>query len=195
MNDSECSQCNKFFASDSLLMGRCPICRRSAERIRSDDNSQTDQSLMIRILLITSLVVVGITFFLVYPLNKIEIGDKLSSTNMSAVCQFWKHSAAKSPNGSAEDFNKGTTKLAFTKGITTQMTQGLDGSIRATNSLSWYQLSSNYNGTTFAGSDGDLLMIAATPSDSSGRFLATLQWSIKDLYAFTSMGRCDFTRF
>ena len=41
---------------------------------------------------------------------------------------------------------------------------------------------------------GDLLVIWAKPEDEVGIFTASLQWSIKDMYAFTSLGQCSLER-
>lgn len=118
----------------------------------------------------------------------------LLPTKVSVSCSFDRHSAAKPPNGSAADFRKADTYLAFVDGKTSSKTGKLDGAVRATNSNQWYELKSNYGGLSLIGDDGDLLVIWAKPQDEVGIFTASLQWSIKDMYAFTSLGQCSLER-
>ncbi len=44
------------------------------------------------------------------------------------------------------------------------------------------------------GDASELLVIWTTPKDNVGIFNASFQWSSKDTYAFTSLGKCSFER-
>ena len=127
-------------------------------------------------------------------LTPFSIAQTLLPSTSTVSCSFDRHSAVKPPKGSASDFNKASTYLAFTEGKTSAKTWKLDGAIRATNSNIWYRLYSNYNGIGLIGDSGDLLVIWAKPEDEVGIFTASLQWSNKDMYAFTSLGQCSLER-
>ena len=140
---------------------------------------------------ITTILLVGIVFTSLTPLSDQE---SLRPTKVSVSCSFDRHSAAKPPNGSAADFQKAATYLAFVDGKTSSKTGKLDGAVRATNSNQWYELKSDYGGLSLIGDDGDLLVIWAKPEDGVGIFTASLQWSYMPTYAFTSLGKCSLER-
>ena len=61
--------------------------------------------------------------------------------------------------------------------------------------LGWRKLfKSDYSGVSFMGDASELLVIWTTPKDNVGIFNASFQWSSKDTYAFTSLGKCNFER-
>ena len=72
-------------------------------------------------------------------LTPFSIAQTLLPTTSSVSCSFDKHSAVKPPKGSASDFKKASTYLAFTEGKTSAKTWKLDGAIRATNSNMWFE--------------------------------------------------------
>ena len=126
--------------------------------------------------------------------SSFSYSETIKPTSSSATCSFDKHSAAKPPSGSAADYTKGAIYMTFVDGKTNSKTSKLDGSIRATNSKNWYQIKSDYSGVSFMGDAGELLVIWTTPKDNVGIFNASFQWSSKDTYAFTSLGKCSFER-
>lgn len=105
-------------------------------------------------------------------------------------CVFDRHYAVYLDQERNERYEKGPTRLAFFGNRTTKATLRLDGSIRATNSITWQLLSADNLGARYAGNDGDLLTILYQPGDGFGEYVASLQWTSIG-YAFSSIGTCE----
>lgn len=212
MMTSNCDECGKTILTSKLIEGKCYLCQQDMLTNKGavnygesgeDDSNKPPNNLLLAnqnaVLflkanlfgVITTILLVGIVFTSLTPLSDQE---SLRPTKVSVSCSFDRHSAAKPPNGSAADFQKAATYLAFVDGKTSSKTGKLDGAVRATNSNQWYELKSDYGGLSLIGDDGDLLVIWAKPEDGVGIFTASLQWSYMPTYAFTSLGKCSLER-
>lgn len=212
MMTSNCDDCGKTILTSKLIEGKCYLCQQDTvtnkdavnhDNSREGDSNKPPNNLSLAIQnavlflqanffgVITTILLVGIVFTSLTPLSDLE---SLRPTKVSVSCSFDRHSAAKPPNGSAADFRKADTYLAFVEGKTSSKTGKLDGAVRATNSNQWYELKSDYGGLSLIGDDGDLLVIWAKPEDDVGIFTASLQWSYMPTYAFTSLGKCSLER-
>lgn len=113
-----------------------------------------------------------------------------SDSVLSFECEFDKHYAAYLNQDKTEKFIKGTTYMSIINGRTSNLTQKLDGSERATNSIGWELVRSNDLDAHYIGDDGDILTIVFIPNDRQKRYLASLQWTALG-YAFSSIGTCS----
>jgi hypothetical protein len=217
MMTSNCDECGKTILTSKLIEGKCYLCQQDMLTNKGavnygdsgeDDSNKPPTNLsvadpnkmpflkansfgVLTIILLSTILLVGIFLTSVTPSSDLET---LRPTKASVSCSFDRHSAAKPPNGSAADFRKAATYLAFVDGKTSSKTGKLDGAVRATNSNQWYELKSDYGGLSLIGDGGDLLVIWAKPEDGVGIFTASLQWSYMPTYAFTSLGKCSLER-